>query len=321
MKEVNRDIKEDKFKSIYLLYGDEDYLKRYYKNRLSSAISRGNSMNYTFLEGKNIDVDLFITKSQVMPFLADRKCIVIENSNWFKTTNEQVNKYIEHLPATTHVVFVEENVDERNKLFKKVKSMGYTLKLVHPDTKELIDWIERGVKSVGKSMSTANKYLLLEYVGNDMERLSNELAKLISYAGHNQFINRDDILEITSSSIESKVFELVSDMINKKISKALKLYNDMLALKESPYNILYLIARQFNQLLIVKDMSELGINSEKIAETINLKKFIVEKLIKQARGFDKNNLKNYLQMCVEMETRAKTGIIDDKNMITLLIVS
>lgn len=68
MKEVNRDIKEDKFKSIYLLYGDEDYLKRYYKNRLSSAISRGNSMNYTFLEGKNIDVDLFITKSQVMPF-------------------------------------------------------------------------------------------------------------------------------------------------------------------------------------------------------------------------------------------------------------
>ena len=68
MQTLNQDIKDRSFKSAYLLFGDEAFLKKSYKNRLKEAITGGDTMNYNYYEGKGINVPEILGMADTMPF-------------------------------------------------------------------------------------------------------------------------------------------------------------------------------------------------------------------------------------------------------------
>lgn len=85
MKTLNEDIKTGNFKPVYLLYGEEAYLKKQYRDRITKAIfPDGDTVNYAYYEGKGINPGELIDLAETMPFFADRRLIVIENSGFFK---------------------------------------------------------------------------------------------------------------------------------------------------------------------------------------------------------------------------------------------
>ena len=87
MKTLNKDLKEGSFKQMYLLYGEEDYLRASYKKRLTKALSDPeDTMNYSYFDGKDISVPAIIDLAETLPFLAPRRLIVIENSSFFKSS-------------------------------------------------------------------------------------------------------------------------------------------------------------------------------------------------------------------------------------------
>lgn len=72
MKSLNEDLKTGEFKQVYLLYGEEVYLKKQYKQKMSQAmISAGDTMNYAYYEGKGINVREIIDLAETMPFLGE----------------------------------------------------------------------------------------------------------------------------------------------------------------------------------------------------------------------------------------------------------
>ena len=85
MQTLNQDIKSGEFKQIYLLYGEEAFLKNSYKNRLKEAIIGDDTMNFARFEGKGLDVDELIRLADTMPFFAEHRLILIEDSGFFKT--------------------------------------------------------------------------------------------------------------------------------------------------------------------------------------------------------------------------------------------
>ena len=125
MKSLNEDLKTGKFKQVYLLFGEENYLKKQYKDRLTKAlISEEDTMNYAYYEGKGIDVREIIDLAETMPFFSERRLIVIENSGFFKNATPELAEYMKDIPETTYFVFVETELDKRSKLFKAVKDKG-----------------------------------------------------------------------------------------------------------------------------------------------------------------------------------------------------
>ena len=91
MQNIIKDIKNNSYRSIYLLYGEETYLKKVYKDRLKEAIvGRDDSMNYNYFEGKNISVKTVIDIAETLPFFAEHRLIVLENSGFFKNANEDM---------------------------------------------------------------------------------------------------------------------------------------------------------------------------------------------------------------------------------------
>ena len=125
MKTIKEHIKQGKFKPVYLLCGTEEYLKALYCGKLKEAIlDGGDDMNYSRYEGREIDADEVIRMAETLPFFAERRLIVIEDSGWFKVQNELAD-YLRTLPESTIIVFREREVDKRNRLYKAVKEIGY----------------------------------------------------------------------------------------------------------------------------------------------------------------------------------------------------
>ena len=89
MKNLNEDLKTGKLKQAYLLYGEENYLKRQYKERITKALlGEDDTMNYAYYEGKGINLKEVIDLAETLPFFAERRLIVFENTGLFKSAGQ-----------------------------------------------------------------------------------------------------------------------------------------------------------------------------------------------------------------------------------------
>ena len=134
MRTLNEHIKNRTFKNVYfLIYGPEDYLRRQYRDKLKDAVlPEGDTVNYNYYEGKGTNVDEVIELAQTMPFFAQHRLIIMENTGFFTTSSDKMAAFVKSIPETTILVFVEENVDRRNKLFKAVTQTGYGANMESP---------------------------------------------------------------------------------------------------------------------------------------------------------------------------------------------
>ena len=232
MKSLNEDLKTGQFKQIYLLYGEESYLKRQYRERLVRAmIPEGDTMNYAVYEGKNIDIKEVIDLAETLPFFASRRLIVFEDTGFFKNAGTDLADYITDIPPTTYFLFIEKEVDKRNRLYKAVKAKGHIVELTVQDENTLRRWVLGLVKKEKKQMEGADAAYFLNKVGTDMENITQELEKLFCYTIGRDRITRDDIDQICVTQITNHIFEMVNAVAGKDQKRALDLYYELLALK------------------------------------------------------------------------------------------
>ena len=103
MKSLNEDLKTGQLNKVYLLYGEEAYLKKQYKDKLRNAmVSPDDNMNYAYYEGKGININEVIDLAETLPFFADIRVLMIENSGFFKNKCEELADYIEKAPLQGH---------------------------------------------------------------------------------------------------------------------------------------------------------------------------------------------------------------------------
>lgn len=321
MQVINNHIKNNEFKPVYLIYGTEDYLKKQYKQKLKTAIlNGGDEMNYSYFEGKNIDPIKVMEMADTLPFFSERRVVIIENSGFFKAANP-LGEYIGTMPSSTVMVFVENEVDKRNKLFKAVKELGVVSEMNGMDERSLKIWIASRLTKEHKKITEQTVNYFLNKTGGDMELINSELEKLICYALDKEIITTEDIDAIISTQISNQIFQMIDAIANKKQHVALELYYDLLALKEKPMTILYLVTRQFNIILQVKELFALRYDNATIAKKVGVPPFAVNKYITQGRNFKRRTLLEALQTSVEIEEQVKTGRLTDKIGVELLIVT
>ena len=319
MQTLNQDIKEKSFKKIYLLYGDEPFLVGSYKKKLREAITGGDTMNFNYFEGKNPDVKEIISLADTMPFFADRRLILVDGSGFFKSAQEELAAYLPQMPDTTCLVFAESEVDKRNRLYKRVKELGYAAELNKQDTAQLMRWAAGILGRDGRKISRPVMEYFLERTGDDMENIRMELEKLVCYTMGRDVITKEDVDAVGTVHVTSRVFDMVAAIVAGNTKKAMDLYEDLLTLKEPPMRILFLIARQFNQLLQIKELTAAGKDKGAMASALKVPPFAVGKLTAQARAFTRDQIHSWVTLCVETEEAVKTGRLSDRLAVELLI--
>ena len=321
MKTIDNDIKRGQLKNVYLLYGTEDYLKRQYRDKLKHAlVEPDDTMNFSAYEGKDINPKELIDLSETLPFFKEKRMILVENSGFFKNSCDDLAEYMGQVPESTCFVFVEEEVDKRSKLFKAASRAGSAVEFETPKEDMLIRWILGRIQREGKKITQSVMQLFLSKTGSDMENIDKELEKLICYTLDKTEISAADVEAICTGQTENKIFEMIDAISAKNQKKALDLYYDLLALKEAPMRILFLIARQFQNLLLIKSMSAKGYPAVSIAKTAGMPSFAVQKNLRQAGAFKINQLKEAIEDCGQAEEDVKTGRMADQLAVELLIV-
>ncbi|MFQ9933951.1 MAG: DNA polymerase III subunit delta [Lachnospiraceae bacterium] len=320
MRTINDDIKNNKYKRVYLIYGEEAYLRKQYKDKLKKAIVGEDTMNYGYFEGRGIAVQDIIGISETLPFFAELRLIIVENSGFFKSGNDEMADYIERIPETTVLVFVEEAADKRGKLFKRVKDKGHVCETSVQTPAVLERWILGILRDNNKNITKETMNYFLAVSGTDMMNISRELEKLICYCMDRQVIETEDIKAVATEQISARIFDMIDALGYKNKKKALDIYYDLIATKEPPMRILFMLTRQFNIMLQVKELKENGISQKDIASKLSMQPFIVGKAMKQSDNFSINILRRALKDAVEIETGVKSGNLDEKIGVELLLI-
>ena len=321
MQKLNEEIKSGQLKQVYLLYGEEDYLRKQYRDKLKKALAGDDdSMNCHHFEGKDINVGEVIDLAETMPLLAERRVIIVENSGLFKHGGEQFAEYLKEPSETTFFVLTEKEVDKRSKLFKSVSAKGRAIDFKAQDESVLKRWVLGNLKKEDKKITERDLELFLEKTGTSMENISKELEKLICYCMDKEVITTDDIEAICTRQVNNQIFDMMNAIADKRQKEAMELYYDLLTLKEPPMRILFLLARQFNLLLQVKELKKKGYPTKTIGENVGLPGFVAGKYVNQAAKFSTKDLRKAVTDCVEAEEAVKTGKMNDVLSVELLLV-
>lgn len=322
MQQINEDIKSGRFKQMYLLYGEEAYLRRQYKDKLREALTDGEaSMNVHNFEGKEQNTGEIIDLAETMPFLAERRVLVFENTGLFKAGGEKLAEYLAEPSPTAYFVFAESEVDKRSRLFKQVQKGGRAAEFATQDERTLKRWAAGILKKGGMQITEGCAEYFLDKVGTDMGNIRMELEKLMCFCMGRNVVEKEDVDVVCTTRISSRIFDMVAAIGDRQTKKALTLYYDLLALKEPPMRILFLIARQCNTLLQVKQLKNKGLDNKAVGARTGLPGFVAGKYAAQAAKFKEKELRRAVEKCVEAEEAVKTGKLNDTLSVELLIMS
>ncbi len=325
MQKLKKRIKENALDGVLLFFGEERYVLGIYLEKTVKTILNGadSLMNQDVFEGIS-EIEKVIDALETLPFLSDKRVLVLKDMGLFLKKNatkaEKLLEAIENIPSTTVMIIVENEVDKRAKLYKKLLKDSNTFEFEKQAEEDLVQHIANSLGKDNIKIDKATALHLIYSVGFELEHINNEIAKLSSYLKADSVVRIEDIDSLCSKSVENRIFELVECMGSSKRQRALALFQDLIVLKEPPARILYMLSRQFRVLLQVKLMQNKNFNRKDIASRLKLPPFVIDKSIRQGNKFTPEQLKKALRECLDIETKIKTGRINSEIGLEMIII-
>ncbi len=331
---LKKELKENKLQNVYLFYGQEDYLIKYYMNAIANLIvnEETKDLNYIYLEGKK-DTETLIENCETMPIFSDKKLVIARNSGFFKSKkgggegsdkkseNNKLADYIDNIPPYTCLIFVEQEVDKRIKLVNTIKKKGLVVEFDYQKPADLVKWVAKVFKSHKKTIDSIAASYIVENSEYSMVELLNEIDKIVNFIGDKQQISIDDVQSVCTKTIKSRIFDLTDAVAEGNISKALILLNDMASLKEPMQKIMYMIVRQIRMVYRMKLLKQQGLREDAAAKQLGLTPFVASKVLGLSRNMDIGILEKAMYYSLELDESIKTGKMTDRTAIELLIAS
>jgi len=334
IKTLSGEIRAGQFSSIYLFYGQEEYLMEEYIKGIEKKLlsEQDRDFNYDEFDLKETSIQEVLTIAETFPFMCEKRLVLATNA--FFLTSSRFSSAVEHdvddliryihNPSEYTVLILMipgEKPDERKKVVKELKKQGKCIEFKPLQEGELYSWIQREGKKNKVQFENEAISLLVNLIGNDLRSLHQEIGKMALYAGEGGIITSGIVHMLTSRNIEQNIFQLVEYTARKEIEKALREYYDLLLNKEEPIKILILLARQFRILLQIKIMADRGYAPQQIAQTLGLKPFVFKKAFDQARFFTQKELIGILSDLAKEDYRIKSGQVDKNLAIEMFIMS
>ena len=342
-RQFNEALKSGDLRRVYLLSGEQAYLRLQNRDKLVKVLmGDGDSMNLSRYSGSDVTARELIEMAQTLPFFADRRVIVLEGTGLLNpkaaksvtgsrsaaSISEEADRIADFIPEiseTTSVVFVEENVDKRGRLYKAIaksckEKLGDILECATPEESVLRSWAGGIFRKNGFAINGRALALFLEYTGEDMQNIAGEAEKLCCYCMGRGEITEQSVRDVCSPRIKDRIFDMIEAIALRDRKKALGIYMELCALRTAPQVILSLMRRQFDQLLKIRELSGTMADSE-IARKVGVPAFVVSKKFKPVlRQYTSAELIEALGECAAADHDSKSGKIDAAMAVEMIIV-
>ena len=323
MLELDNDIRSKNYRNVYLLYGQETYLKKNYRNLLLKGLlpdGTDGSMNFTAYEGTGLDVKELIAQAQTMPFFADFRVILVENSGIFskkgkKEDRDLLGDYLAAPSESTKLIFIENEAVKSYKAVKEIEKNGLVQELTAWKGDTLKRWILSRIKKAGLQITNDayTEFCTRTSVSTDgsdtMQYMDNELEKLIAYCADRETITLTDVEAICSGQVNSKVFAIIDAIVEKDEGAVMKIYTDLLITREPPERIISLIEQQFMRLLLTASMVQNHVSTQEMTEVLK-QDWILRKNRQLLSRISAEEISRILKRAEDYDYRIKSGKID-----------
>ena len=308
-------VKAGNLKPCYLFEGSEEYIKAQAIARLCGQLlpTGLEAMNLTELE--NPGADELIAASETLPFLSEKRVVVVRECDLLTTAKKADDVKLEAMknylgrqsPGTCLVFAVRGKADARKSLYGVFKKADAVVDFSPMGDAEAANWAMRTLMTQKKKMDLNTAQKLIFTVGHDAALLKQEMEKLIGYAGEREQIVDEDIDAVCVKSLECTVFQMVDAQVSGHSGEALRLLQAVLEGGEDRFMVLAMLLRQYRILYHAKCLTEERAPQAAIGPALGLPPFAVQRTLSQARRYPKARLQAAYDYLFELEFRLKSG--------------
>jgi len=284
-------------------------------------------LNTTRHDGESLGFEPLQADALTMPFLADRRLIIVENARAFlaKMAKDRAQACLDlfgNLPETTALVMVVEDQQAKKRCerywehgktyawltdwMREHNDQALLIDCALPDEEDMPSWILRKAKELGGGFKPDAARLLASYVGNNTLRAQNEVLKLITYVGDRQVVEEADVSLLTAQEQEGNIFTF-TDALGERNSKA-AMQQFMLLMEDNDLlELTGMIHRQFRLLIQAREILDAGGKPQDIEQELGVLGFVARKLSDQARRFSMRQLLDIYNRLLKIDLDMKSG--------------
>lgn len=257
------------------------------------------------LDGEEVEFGRLQEALTSLPFLADKKLIVLRRPSANKQFTEQAEELLTGVPETTDVVIIEPKLDKRLAYYKLLKKSTDFREFKELDVAGLVRWLVAEATVKQGKITLADASYLVQRVGTNQQLLANELEKLLL---HSNTITRQSIDLLTEATPQSTIFELLEAAFAGNRKRTLQLYSEQRALKVEPPQIVAMLAWQLHIVALIKAAKDRSV--DQIAGEAKLSPFVVKKSQSIARRLTLAELRALIQDLLAIDARSKSKGLD-----------
>ncbi len=331
-RDLKKNIDSGNFLPVYLLYGNDDGLKRLYNGAIiKKTVGDDDCFNLQRF-GADSELQEVYDATMQYPMLSDKKCVTLCDFDFEKAGENNFSRLltiIEDLPDTTVLVLWFDNLEideKKSSRFKKLTAAveavgGMCARLDHRNAADLVKMLCKAAEKQGCRMESSTAKYLMELCSTDYNILKNELDKLTAYQGEG-LITRETIDAVCVKSVEASVYNISRELAAKNIGKALNLLDELLFLKVKPHVILSVLSTAFVEMYLGKTSSAAGIKPAEVANTFGYKnrEFVITRAIDSARRLDERTLGLCLSELLIADGKLKSTAAQERVIIEELMI-
>lgn len=317
---------------IIFLYGQDTYRLN---QKIKEIITRYREIHKTGLNLRYFDFSSSASASPAKGFLdfndefkqtsmfKEKKLIILKNIFSNQAFKEKFLNNIQDFIDSEDIILISETskISARNSLFKTLKKKASYQEFQQLDNLELKNWVKKEFKEYQVKIKPEALEKLIEFIGNDLWRFSNEIKKLVSYKKEEREVTKRDVELLVRTKIEPDIFKTIDYMASKKRKEALELLHKHLDKGDSPLYLLSMIHYQFRNLLSIKDLIARGQSPYFFGKKAGVHPYVIKKSYSLSQKFTIEELKKIYQKIFKIDLDIKAGKIEPKAALDLLISS
>ena len=310
------------YSMIIFLYGEDSYRS---EKKLKEIIehykqAHKSGLNLVKIDAGKNNFEDFYSNLRVNSMFAEKKLIILNNIFRDKKFQDDFLAEIKNLESLKDIIVVFENdsVDERNKLFKTLKKEAKSQEFNLLSGGPLLAWLDKEFENCKAKIDPMAKNMFMNCTGNNLWLAGNEIKKMADFKA-GKLINKEDVELMMKPKIENDIFKTIDAIAQKNKKQALVFLHKHIDNGDNVLYLLSMIAYQFRNLLVIKDLMEKGSPYANIAKKSGLHPFVIKKNYYLCNQFSLPQLKKIYQKIFLTDLSIKTGKVDPETALDLLI--
>jgi DNA polymerase-3 subunit delta len=303
------DIKNGNIKPIYFLMGEEPYyidkISEFIENNVLLEEEKG--FNQMVLYGRDVAIEDIVDNAKRFPMMADRQVVIVKEAQDLSRTIEKLVSYVNNpQPSTVLVIcYKYKKIDKRKALYKAIKKVGLVYESNKLYENQVAEWIRRVLSGKRYLIDTKATLMLVEFLGTDLSKISNELDKLMVVLPAGSTITPKSIEENIGISKDYNNFELRKAVGERNVFKVNRIINHFAQnQKANPIVMsISLLNSFFTQLLIFHSLKDKSKNS--VAKALGVNPFFVSDYITAAKNYPMRKVSQVIGLLRDADVKSK----------------